>query len=73
MSAAILKITIEKVESVEKKTSEWQKFTDDTDTSPQYGYVEVVRPQTNRVVVLEQSMPESKFDLAKVIKAINGL
>jgi hypothetical protein len=26
-----------------------------------------------KVIVLEQSFPESKFDLAKVIKAINGL
>ena len=30
-------------------------------------------PQTDTRALLEQTMPESKFDLGKVIKALNGL
>jgi hypothetical protein len=57
-SDALLKITVERIDTAQSSL----------------GVVEgSFVAQTNRITVLEQSMPESKFDLAKVIKAINGL
>lgn len=59
-SDALLKITVERIETSQSNP-------------PIAGVEGSFVPLPNHVVVLEQSMPESKFDLAKVIKAINGL
>ena len=69
-SNAMLTIRIERtVPAVDQNAlNEWKKALD---------IVEPLRYEQPspfpRYVVLEQSLPEAKFDLAKVIKAINGL
>jgi len=67
--AVMLKITIQSEETVLERKVEWLKQAD----GGVYGDVDHEIPTTRTVTILEQSVPSDGFDLAKVIKAINGL
>jgi hypothetical protein len=69
---ATVKITIERSETVMKASKEWLRVTDNEDKR-QYDYIEAVIPKVEKSLILEQSLSASKFDLAKVLKAINSL
>ena len=71
-SAATVRITIVREEWVWKQSRDYRKISDDPGQK-QYDYVDAILPQKDVTSLLEQTMPESKFDLGKVIKALNGL
>ena len=69
-----IKITIEKSETVWKKSRTWNLMLDNpTQDQRQYDYVDAELPQLERVILLEQTLPSQDFDLKAVIKALNGL
>lgn len=73
-SQAVIKITIERSETVWKRSRDWRMVRDEaTETGGKYEYVDAVLPKEERSTLLEQSLPESKLDMAKIIKAINSL
>lgn len=65
------KITIEKVDTVWKKSRSWNRKNDDSKDPNQYGYVDAELPVIERTTMLEQTLEE--LDLAAVIKAANKL
>jgi hypothetical protein len=69
---ATVKITIERSETVMKASKEWLRVTDNPQMK-QFDYIEAVIPKVEKSLILEQSLSASKFDLAKVLKAINSL
>ena len=64
-SEAMIRITVVREQTVWKSPS---ASLDD----PNHGYTAAF-PQTETRALLEQTIPEAKFDLGKVIKALNGL
>ena len=62
-------ITITKTTTEEKLRRSWLL----QEMNGSYGYVDDLWPQETKVQLLEQTLPLDKLDLAKVIKAINGL
>ena len=71
VNGALLRITIERVETVQKLQKVWNKASDNPDTP--YAYVDVVLPVVEKTLLLDQHLPEGKFDMGKVLKAINNL
>jgi len=69
-SAAIVRIVVVREETVWKQSRDWRQVGVDP---MKFEYVDAVLPRLETTSLLEQTMPESKFDLAKVIKALNGL
>ncbi len=73
VSLGTIKITISRTTREWRTEKSWLKMNDDVHVDHQYQYVTEELPVNLTSVLLEQSLPESKLDLAKVIKAINGL
>jgi len=69
-SAAIVRINVVREETVWKPSRDWRQVGVDP---MKFEYVDEVLPKVETTSLLEQTMPEAKFDLAKVIKALNGL
>ena len=68
----MIHITIEKLETVWKKSRDWNRVTDRTDVK-QYDYVDADLPKNETTLLLSQCIADESFDLAKVIKAVNNL
>lgn len=69
-NAATVTISITKTEMVVKARRQWLLG---GDSPEKYGHVDDVWPQAEKTSLLEQTLPAEKFDLSKVLKAINGL
>lgn len=68
----MIKVTIEKVETVIVPSQEWQMLWDNPPEGEyQYGYVKADLPKTQTTLLLQQSV--ETLDSAAVIKAVNGL
>ncbi len=68
----MITITIQRKYSVWEKTRNWLQVSNDSGRN--FDYVDAELPVEKSVLLLQQSIEdEATFDVAKVIKAVNGL
>lgn len=68
----MIRVRIEKVETVWRKTRNWNRMTDNPGPEQrQYDYVDAELPVEQTTLLLEQHLED--VDLVAVIKALNGI
>lgn len=74
--AKSIRIFVSEIEDVQINKREYQRVADTgnkRDNGAVYEYVEFKDTEKVETVIFKQEMPEGKFDLVEVIKAVNSI